>query len=376
MDGKTASTWLLYGAYGYTGRLIAGEAVARGEAPVLAGRREAPLAELADRLGLPWRAFPLDDVDRLDRGLDGIDAILHAAGPFSATSRPVVEACLRNRVHYLDITGEIPVFEAIFLRDAAARERGIALLPGVGFDVVPTDCLAASLADALPGAARLELAFASLGGGPSPGTAKTMVEGLGRGGAIREGGRIRRVPVAWRTAEIPFRDRVRRAVTIPWGDVSTAYRSTGIPSVVVYMAVPERLARALRLARPVSVALRAGPVRRLVQAAVERTVSGPDEEALRTGRSQVWARAERADGRSVEGTAETPGGYALTAVSAVEAVRRVVGSAAAAGPAAAGAPGIAPAGIPPAGALTPSQAFGAGFLAELPGCDLEVGPVR
>lgn len=348
------SAWLLYGAYGYTGRLIADEAVARGERPILAGRREGPLRAMAEALELPWRAFALEEPDGVDRGLEGVDAVLLGAGPFSGTSRPVVEACLRNRVHYLDITGEIPVFESIFDRDAEAREAGVTLLPGVGFDVVPTDCLAASLAEALPGAARLELAFASLGGGPSAGTAKTMVEGLGRGGAIREGGEIRSVPIAWKTRRVAFRDRTRNAVSIPWGDVATAYRSTGIPNVIVYMAAPPKVVRALTLARPLARVLRLRGVRTVTKAAVGKTVSGPDEEARRTARSQLWGRVEHADGRRLEGTATTPGGYPLTAVSSVEAVRRVLSR-------------------PPAGALTPSEAFGAGFLETLPDCDLRMG---
>lgn len=351
-----ADRWLLYGAYGYTGRLIADEAVARGERPVLAGRREGPLREVAERLDLPWRAFGLDDPEPLDRGLEGIDAVLLAAGPFASTSRPVVDACLRNRVHYLDVTGEIAVFESIFTRDAEARERGVVLLPGAGFDVVPTDCLAAALAEALPGASRLDLAFASLGGGPSPGTAKTMVEGLGHGGAVRQSGRIRRVPLAWKRAEIPFADRPRTAMTIPWGDVSTAYRSTGIPNVVTWMAVPDRIARAARLARPAAGLLRFGPLRRVARSLAERLASGPDEEQRRESRSQVWGQARHADGRSVQGTAQTPGGYALTATAAVASVVRVA------------------AGIP-AGARTPSLAFGAGFLDELPGCRLLLGEV-
>ena len=351
------SPWLLYGAYGYTGRLIAEEAVSRGESPILAGRREGPLRDLADRLGLRWRAFPIEDIEQLDRGLADVDAILLAAGPFSRTSAPVVEACLRRRVHYLDVTGEIAVYEAIFARDAEARERGVTLVPGVGFDVVPTDCLAASLDRVLPGGARLDLAFALRGGGPSPGTAKTMVEGLAAGGAVREGGEIRRVPLAWRTAEIPFRDRSRHAVTIPWGDVSTAYRSTGIPNIRVYAAAPPGLVRTLRLARPVASALRVGLLRRAVQAVVGRSVSGPDEEERERGRGQIWGRVEHADGRRVEGTAVTPGGYPFTAVSSVECVRRLLED-------------------PPAGAVTPSSAYGMDLLADLPECDMEVGAVR
>jgi len=135
--------WMLYGANGYTGALIAEEAKRRGLTPVLAGRRADAVRPLAERLGLPHEVFPLEDHVALDRALERVDAVLLAAGPFSPTSRAVVDACIRTRRHYLDVTGEIAVFEAIFARDAEARERGAVLLPGVGFDVVPSDCLAA-----------------------------------------------------------------------------------------------------------------------------------------------------------------------------------------------------------------------------------------
>lgn len=345
--------WLLYGANGFTGRLIAAEAAARGERPVLAGRREDAVREVAEPLGLAWRAFPLDDEAALRRGIEGAGAVLLAAGPFSQTSRPVVGACLDIGAHYLDITGEIAVLESVFARDADARSRGVALLPACGFDVVPSDCLAASLARALPEAVRLELAFAAPGGGPSAGTAKSMLEGLARGGAIREGGRIRPVPIAWRRTVIPFRDRPRLAVTIPWGDIATAYRSTGIPHIVVWMAAPTGVTHVAPLLRLAGRALRLDPVRRLAQRAVGRAVAGPDAEARRRGRTQLWGRAEDATGRWVEGWAETPEAYRFTAVASVECVRRLLAA-------------------PRAGALTPSLAFGPQFLRELPECELEI----
>lgn len=350
----TRDGWLLYGANGYTGRLIADMAVERGLAPVLAGRREEAIRPLAERLDLPWRVFGLDDPDAVDRGLDGVSAVLHAAGPFSSTSRPAVDACLRGGVHYLDITGEIGVLEAVYRRDREAREVGVALLPAVGFDVVPTDSLAASLAAALPDAVRLDLAFAG-SGGPSAGTAKTAIEGLARGGAVRRGGEIERVPVAWRTRTVPFRDRARLAVTIPWGDIASAWRSTEIPDVTTWMAMPPRAIRLLRLIRPLLGLLRIGFVRRGVKGMIDRRVEGPDREARERGRDRVWGRVEAGDGRAVEGTAETPEGYAFTASSAVESVVRVLAD------------------PPGPGALTPSQAFGPGFVSELPDCDLVVG---
>src|SRR5947209_408702 len=134
--------WLLYGANGYTGELVARLAKARDEKPVLAGRNAEAVAQLAATHGFAHRAFGLDDAAAIDAGLDGITVVLHCAGPFSRTAKPMVDACLRNGVHYLDITGEVDVFEACAARSDEARARKVMVMPGVGFDVVPTDCLA------------------------------------------------------------------------------------------------------------------------------------------------------------------------------------------------------------------------------------------
>ncbi len=137
--------FLIYGAYGYTGELITRLAVKKGYRPLLAGRDENKLKLLADELKLPYAAFTLTEEEKLDKALQQVKAVLHCAGPFSKTARLMVYACLRNKVHYLDITGEIDVFEWIASQDALARKAGIVLMPGTGFDVVPTDCLAAHL---------------------------------------------------------------------------------------------------------------------------------------------------------------------------------------------------------------------------------------
>ncbi|MGA8809555.1 MAG: saccharopine dehydrogenase NADP-binding domain-containing protein, partial [Thermoanaerobaculia bacterium] len=202
--------FLIYGANGYTGELIAREAVRRGHKPVLAGRNAEKLAPPAKELGLESRAFPLDKPQ-----LDGVDAVLHCAGPFVHTSAPMVRACIAAGVHYLDITGEIPVFEEIMARTDDAARAGVTLIPGVGFDVVPTDCLGAMLAARLPGATELELAFYSPGAEISRGTLKTMIESIGDGGAIREDGKIVRVPPAYDAKEITFSIGPRMAMTIP-----------------------------------------------------------------------------------------------------------------------------------------------------------------
>lgn len=343
---------LIYGANGYTGQLIVEECVRRGLHPVVAGRRVETLRPLATAHGLDTRVFALDDARALEDALRDVRVVLNAAGPFFRTSAPMVSACLARGVHYLDITGEIAVFEACRARHDDAKRAGIVLLPGVGFDVVPTDCLAALLSERLPGAQLLELAFAG-GGGFSRGTLKTMVLGSQRGGAIRRDGRISAVPAAWKAQRIPFRDRRRHAVTIPWGDVSTAHWSTKIPNIHTYLAMPPSAVRMMGLMRLASPLLSIGVLRRAVERQIDARVSGPSADVRATARMHVWVRVTHADGRTVEGTAETPEGYRFTAISAVECAMRVL------------------AGTPAAGYHTPSSAFSSRFLDALPECDTD-----
>ena len=348
-------SFLLYGANGYTGRLIAELAASRGLRPILAGRSEAKVRPLADRLGLEWRAFGLSDPKALDEGLRGAQAVLHSAGPFSQTSAPMVDACLRGKRHYLDVTGEIDVFEAVLGRDAEAKAAGVTLLPGAGFDVVPSDCLAALLARALPTAKTLELAFAaSRGGASSAGTMKSSVEGIAKGGRVRRGGKLVEVPLAHLTVDIAFPDKTRHCVAIPWGDLATAYRSTGIPDITVFMAMPRPAVlatKALRLFRPL---LQSDKLVRFIQGRIEKTVTGPTAEERKRGRVYFWGRVTDGD-RAVLGSMTVPEGYTFTAESALAAVLRVLD------------------GKAPAGALTPSQAFTADFAATLPGVTVKVG---
>src|SRR5262249_13438152 len=103
---------LIYGCYGYTGRLLVDEALRRGLKPTLAGRRRDEVEAMGRSTGLPVRVAALEDADALDAAVAGHRVVLHAAGPFIHTSPPMVQACLRAGAHYLDVTGEIAVFEA------------------------------------------------------------------------------------------------------------------------------------------------------------------------------------------------------------------------------------------------------------------------
>ncbi len=345
------SQLMIYGANGYTGELAAREAVARGLAPILAGRRREPLLKLGTELGLTVRVFDLGEPLSVRRGLEGVAAVLHCAGPFVLTSRPMVEACLEAGCHYLDITGEIRVFEGVFGRHEKAERAGVALLPGVGFDVVPSDSLALRLAEALPGATALTLAFASAGGSASRGTLKTMIESFPEAGAIRCDGKLMAVPLAWKVREIDFGGRLgrRTCTTIPWGDLSTAWRSTGVPNLAVYTAMPPSAVRRLRWLNPLLPLAGWGPIKRRLQRAVDRRAIGPSAEARATARTYLWGEIEGEGGRRFSTTLETPEAYAFTAVSAIACARKIL------------------AGEVKPGAWTAAQAFGSRFVDSLPG---------
>lgn len=322
MSPPSVARWMIYGANGYSGRLIAIDAVRRGLRPVLAGRSGA-VATLADALDLEHRRFDLADATGVRDGLDGMALVLHCAGPFSATCAPMLEGCLATGTHYLDITGEIGVFEYCHRQDARARECGILVMPGTGFDVVPTDCLAARLKRDLPDATTLVLAFEA-GGGPSPGTAKTSVEGLGMGGRARVGGKLVAVPLAWKSRTFVRDGQERSAMTIPWGDVYTAFVSTGIPDIEVYMAVsPATIARVRRLRR-FGPLLRTRFVQRWLQARVDRRVRGPSEVQRERSRTHVWGEARNAAGREVKHHLVMPNGYTLTVDAALGIVEHVL----------------------------------------------------
>lgn len=339
--------WMIYGANGYTGRLIAREARQRGLAPILAGRGAA-VAALAQELGWAHRRFDLADADAVRAGLDGIGLVLHCAGPFSATSAPMLEGCLSTGTHYLDITGEIDVFAHCHAQDARARARGVVVLPGAGFDVVPTDCLAAMLKRDLPTATHLVLAFEA-GGGPSPGTAKTSVEGLGKGGRVRIDGEVRRVPLAWKTRSFTRDGLPRTAMTIPWGDVYTAQVSTGIPNIEVYMAVPPATIARVRRLRRLGPLLDSAPVQWFLKRGVAKSVRGPSDDARAGTVTHVWGEVRDADGAERKRHLVVPNGYTLTATASLGIVEHLLR------------------GTDAVGYRTPSQLMGPDYILSLPG---------
>lgn len=346
-------SFLIYGSYGYTGDLIARLAVQRGHRPILAGRNPRKLATQATELGCQHAVVDLRERAALDATLTQVSAVLNCAGPFKHTAQPMADACLAAGVHYLDITGEIAVFEALQARDAEARAAGVMLLPGVGFDVVPSDCLAAHLHRRLPTATHLALGIRGVGGGVSRGTAITAVESLDAATTVRRNGQLVTVPAGSLRRTIDFGRGPRECVAIGWGDVSTAYHSTGIPNVEVYFYFPPNAVRAMTASRHLAPFLQSRPMQSLLKVAIRLRPAGPDAEQREKGSSLLWGEVVDAAGRRCVSRLRTPEGYALTAQTAIAAVEKVL------------------AGQARPGFQTPSRAFGPDFILEFSGVQRE-----
>jgi short subunit dehydrogenase-like uncharacterized protein len=355
-----SNSFLLYGANGYTGELIARYAKQYDLQPILAGRRKEAIEPMANKLHLPYRIFDLNDTAALQAALKEVKAVIHAAGPFQFTARQMIEACLQTGTHYLDINGDIAVFEKIKRYDDAAKKAGIMLLPGAGFDVVPTDCVALQLKNLLPDAIALQLAFATLGGGLSHGTATTMATKLGEGAAVRMGGKIIRKPIGQKGMWIDFSAGPRGALkklfvmSIPWGDISTAYFTTGIPDIETYTGISKKMYNILKLQPLFNWLLRTNFIRNYIKKKINRRPAGPSDEQRSKAISLVWGQVRNAEGKTATVRLSGPEGYTLTTHSALNIVQKVLN------------------GKFSAGYQTPASAYGENLVMEIPGVQREI----
>jgi short subunit dehydrogenase-like uncharacterized protein len=344
----TKTRLLLYGAYGYTGRLTAELASVKNIELILAGRNRDALQALGNRLKLPTRVVGLDASGELSEALRDMACVIHMAGPFAVTSTPMLDACLATQTSYIDITGEIEVFEAMWARKEEIRRAGITVLPGAGFDVVATDCLAGYVAEKLVSPASVVLAVRGLEGA-SQGTMRTAIRQISKPVLCRRGGLI--AALEDRSARwIDFGSGSEPCVPISWGDVSTAFYSTGVGNITVYFRRTALLRSADMVGKLLGPFLRSSMGQRALAAMVRKLPEGPNQRQRSTQRSTVWAEAVSTSGDSWKATLSTPNAYDFAASSALEIASRVSQLQA------------------PLGLVTPFQAFGADFVLSLPGC--------
>lgn len=348
-----ANSFLLYGANGYTGDLIARYAHQYNLQPILAGRRKEVIEPLANRLNLPYRIFGLKDTIALQAALKEVKAVIHAAGPFHFTAMQMIEACLQTGTHYLDINGDITVFEMIKRYDAAAKSAGIMLLPGAGFDVVPTDCIALQLKKLLPDAVALQIAFATLGGGLSHGTATTMANRLGEKGAVRKDGKIIRRPLGEKGMWIDFGIKKIFVMSIPWGDISTAYTTTGIPDIETYTGISKNVYNSLKLQPLFNWLLRTNFFRQYIQNKINKRPAGPDDEQRSKATCLIWGQVRNEQGKIATLRLSGPEGYTLTTHAALIIVKKVLNG------------NFSP------GYQTPANGYGENLVMEIPGMKRE-----
>ena len=337
-DGKI----LVYGATGYTGKLIARAAKAQRIDLILAGRNPQKVKELADELGMKWVAFDLSERQKLEEALASVAVVLHAAGPFSATSRAMADACLRTTTHYLDITGEISVFEQLAARDAEAKMAGVMLLPGVGFDVVPSDCLAAHIKRRMPNAKDLKIYIGGLGS-VSRGTAKTMIEGIAHGTKVRKRGQIETLD-GQHEDHCDFGSGPRSTFAVSWGDISTAWHSTKIPDIEVHFEARPEIRRMVKMPSLIKSFLGLSFMQNFLKRQIDRQPEGPDERQRSIGHSVLIGIGRDGNNNTVRTRMHTPEGYSLTAQTSLAIAKRVAG------------------GEFKPGFQTPSLVFGADFI--------------
>lgn len=321
---------LLYGANGYTGELIAKLARQYELNPILAGRREEAIQPLAQKLALPFTIFDLNDENAITRALETVKVVIHAAGQFDSTAMPMAQACLKTGTHYLDINGDLAVFEMLQKLDKAAKEAGVMVLPGAGFDVVPTDCMALYLKNQLPDATSIKIAFATPGGDLSHGTALTTIQKLGEPGASRKGGKIVREPVGKKGMVLNFQDfstgKTERlfVMSLPWGDVFTAYETTGIPDVESYTAVSKVMFRALKFQGLYNWLLQKEFVRNIARKNINKRPPGLDENQRELSRTLIWAQVASPTGKTVTGLQSGPDAYNITAHTSLLIAKKVL----------------------------------------------------
>ena len=345
--------FLIYGSYGYTGQLIVERAVKDGLRPMLAGRNERKLRAQAVKYDLEYRAFSLDETAKLDSALNEVDAVLHCAGPFVLTFRQMAEACLRTKKHYVDISGEIPGFEALASMSEQAKEAGIMVLPGGGFDVAPTDCLAAHLKQRLPDATRLRLFLRGVGAGVSRGTAKSAIENMQRQGMIRKDGKLVQVPPVWKALMQDFGRGPVRVVSVGWGDVSTAYHSTGIPNVETYLSLPQAMVNLMYDMRTIGPLFYNRVAKTILKALMNLYPPGPSEARRMKAFATMIGEVTNDQGGRAVSRLRTREGYTFTAQVTVEIMKRILNN------------DYKP------GFQTPSLAYGSDFVLQFEGVQRE-----
>lgn len=321
MSNKTI---IVYGSYGYTGRLIVEECKQKNLSVILAGRNREALQAQALQSGYPFEVVDIHDSAALKNLLQKGNHVLHCGGPFRFTAKQMADVCLETKTHYTDITGEWQVFELLAGYHDAAQKAGIQIMPGTGFDVVPSDCLAVHLKKRLPSATHLQLAFAMVPGGMSRGTKKSMTESLGYGGVMRKNNELVPFTLGNDVLDLDFGSFTTKTTRIQWGDISTAWRSTNIPTIEVFAGASKGSVRGLKISNWLGWLLRNRSVKNFLLKKIDQGSAGPSDEHLQTGKCYLRGQVWDAEGNTKVSLFNGPNAYLLTAKTAVLIAEKII----------------------------------------------------
>lgn len=344
--------WMLYGAYGYTGKLIIEECIRLGLRPTLAGRSIAPLRSLAAEYKLPWRMLELDNPTTLRKGLEDMALVYHVAGPYVKTAAPMIDACIDTRTHYIDVTGELPAVRYAIEQHEKAKAADVVLLPSNGVNCVPTDCLVQYLVEQFRAEGSVDLKKVDVGidtvRSRSAGSLNSILQMAGISGEVRRDGDIKKEPVGVRSKKVKFTHGTQSLISLPLTDIDLLYWQHQIPDITAYIAQNPLQSKILQLAVPVGKQLfNNDGLRSSAQKLIKERVRGPGQKTRRKHRTYAWAKLTDSRGRVKQAWLETIEGYALTAAIAPRAVCEVLSKRR-------------------SGVYSPAQLLGADFLLDLP----------
>lgn len=346
--------WLLYGAYGYTGRLIIEFALAQGLRPILSGRSIIKLRPLAEEYNLPWKVIDLDQPQALGGLLKDVELVCNVSGPFVNTTRTLIEACIESGTHYIDVSGELPSVQMAFAYEEQAKDAGVVIMPCCGISSVPTDCMVKHIVDRIGPLKSLQIAM-DVNNTKSPGTLASVLEMAAYGGRVRRNHRLINEPVGRRIKNFKFSHTSKTVISVPLVDLTTAYWWSRTPNITTFIAQPLPVATLVKIIEPLNKwVLSTGKLRQLIELEIGKFVKGPTLNERKRARTYVWISALDQEDKRYEAGLETLESYSFTAASVSQVVNHLL------------AGGIQTKNRSLGGVYTPAQAFGADFVTNIP----------
>lgn len=342
--------WMIYGAYGFTGSKLAKLAADSGMKPIIAGRDALKTKRLALSLGLEFEVFNLEDDSHIESKLKDIDLLYNLAGPYCKTAPTLVEACLRTKTHYMDLTGDIEIYDFLYSLDDVAKDNGVLIMPGVGFNIVATECVAAHTVKKLPECDSLDIVMATRAK-PSKGTFKQMIALLPRGGFEIKDNTLEPSEIKKTDIEVKYPDKKRTSFLIPIGELIACHKSMKIANIRTHYALSATWAAMADTMIDIITKFSSKSYgKKVLSSFADSYAKGPSEESMLEDKSYVYARASTELGLYAETMIKTPEPYYFTVQIAIIAIQKVLDG-------------------DYAGALTPVEAFGSSFVFEVEGVE-------